>query len=84
VTGDAEAADGEHVLQALGQAGSRIGVIGPQLGGQATGDVEALGQVGVVERSGQARVDRSGQLVEQVVGDVLGSPALTAGPPRAS
>jgi hypothetical protein len=46
----------------LEQAGCRVGVIGSQLAGQTPGGVEALGWIGVVERSGQTPVDRAGQL----------------------
>ncbi len=54
---DAEAADGEHVLQALAQRGCGIGVVGFELVGQALGRVEALGRVGLGEDEGQAPVD---------------------------
>ncbi len=70
VAADAEAPDGEHVLQALEQAGSGVGVLGTQLAGQPLGGVQAFPRVGVGEDEPQAGIDLVAELLGQVPFDI--------------
>jgi len=79
-TGDAEAGDGEHLLESFAQRPGGVGMRAVELAGEVPTRLESLVWVGLREREAEAPVDDVTLVNGQVADDVLRLPALVAGP----
>jgi hypothetical protein len=69
---DTEPSDGEHVLEAVGQARRRIGPTRLELRGQVPTGTFTLRGIVVVERGGELAIDPRLLVLREVVADVIG------------